>query len=119
MLTSDHAIFQAFGTGSIAQVVLSGKIYGEWLSINLGWGFGIMFGCYIAMGVSGAHMNPAVTLAMGKLICTFWQHACMLLFNLLRHVKLYSKQCFTLYAKVCGRKKFIVVIIKNSSEMSL
>ena len=58
--------FQAFGTGSIAQVLLSHRQNGEWLSINLGWGFGIMFGCYIAIGVSGAHMNPAVTLAMGK-----------------------------------------------------
>jgi len=47
-------------------VLLSGKNYGTWLSINLGWGFGIIFGCYMAMGVSGAHMNPAVTLAMGK-----------------------------------------------------
>lgn len=48
--------------------MLSGGNNGQWLSINLGWGFGIMFGCYMAMGVSGAHMNPAVTLAMGKLL---------------------------------------------------
>ena len=48
-------------------MLLSGKQFGQWLSINLGWGFGIIFGCYVAMGISGAHMNPAVTLAMGKL----------------------------------------------------
>jgi len=59
---------QIFGTGSIAQVLLSNKNFGQWLSINLGWGFGIIFGCYMAMGISGAHMNPAVTLAMGKIL---------------------------------------------------
>jgi len=59
-------VLQIFGTGSIAQVVLSRTARGEWLSINLGWGFGMMFGCYMALGISGAHMNPAVTLAMDK-----------------------------------------------------
>ena len=48
-------------------MTLSNQTHGQWLSINLGWGFGIMFGCYMAMGISGAHMNPAVSLAMGKL----------------------------------------------------
>jgi len=37
---------------------------GSYLAINLGWGAGVFFGILIAGGVSGAHMNPAVTLTM-------------------------------------------------------
>lgn len=36
---------------------------GNWLIIAFGWGFAVVFGVYIAGGVSGAHINPAVTLA--------------------------------------------------------
>ncbi|MEB3366559.1 MIP/aquaporin family protein [Saccharopolyspora mangrovi] len=35
----------------------------NWLIIVFGWGFGVVFGVYVAGGVSGAHINPAVTLA--------------------------------------------------------
>lgn len=53
-----------FGCGAVAQVLLSGHDNGEYLSINLGWGLGVMLGVYAAGGVSGAHLNPAVTLAL-------------------------------------------------------
>ena len=53
-----------FGVGVVAQVVLSGEQNGSYLSINLAWGLAVTFGCYVAGGVSGAHMNPAVTMAL-------------------------------------------------------
>ena len=53
-----------FGVGVVAQVVLSQQTTGTYLSINLAWGLGVTMGCYVAGGVSGAHMNPAVTLAL-------------------------------------------------------
>lgn len=53
-----------FGVGVVAQVVLSRQAAGTTLSINLAWGLGVTMGCYVAGGVSGAHMNPAVTLAL-------------------------------------------------------
>jgi len=40
---------------------------GSYLAINLGWGAGVFFGILIAGGVSGAHMNPAVSVAMAGL----------------------------------------------------
>lgn len=53
-----------FGVGVVAQVVLSRQAAGTYLSINLGWGLAVTMGCYVAAGVTGAHLNPAVTLAL-------------------------------------------------------
>ena len=53
-----------FGVGVVAQVVLSGGGNGQYLSINVGWALGVTMGVYVAAGVSGAHLNPAVTLAL-------------------------------------------------------
>ncbi len=53
-----------FGVGVVAQVVLSKQTAGTTLSINIAWGLAVTMGCYIAAGVSGGHLNPAVTLAL-------------------------------------------------------
>ena len=53
-----------FGVGVVAQVVLSRDTAGTYLSINLAWGLAVTMACYVAGGVSGAHLNPAVTLAL-------------------------------------------------------
>jgi MIP family channel proteins len=53
-----------FGVGVVAQSVLSQNANGSYLAINLGWGLGVMLGIYTAAGVSGAHLNPAVTIAL-------------------------------------------------------
>ncbi|RKN45976.1 MIP/aquaporin family protein [Streptomyces hoynatensis] len=34
----------------------------NWLIIAWGWAMGVVFGVYVAGGISGAHINPAVTL---------------------------------------------------------
>jgi MIP family channel proteins len=57
-------ILIVFGVGVVAQTVLSHNNAGSYLAINLGWGLAVMLGVYVAGGVSGAHLNPAVTLAL-------------------------------------------------------
>ena len=51
----------------MAQKVLSKGDLGSALSIHWSWGIGVMLGIYVAGGVSGAHLNPAVTLAQACL----------------------------------------------------
>ena len=57
-------ILLMFGIGVVAQFVLSGGKNGQYLSINIAWGLGVTMGAYVAAGVSGAHLNPALTLAL-------------------------------------------------------
>jgi MIP family channel proteins len=57
-------ILIVFGVGVVAQTVLSKGANGSFLAINLGWGLAVMLGVYASGGVSGAHLNPAVTIAL-------------------------------------------------------
>ncbi|WP_026923905.1 MIP/aquaporin family protein [Glycomyces arizonensis] len=43
-----------------------------WVAITFGWGLGVLTGAYIAAGVSGAHLNPAVTLGLALQGGTDW-----------------------------------------------
>jgi MIP family channel proteins len=53
-----------FGVGVVAQVLLSRNTAGTYLSINIAWGLAVTMGCYVSAGVTGAHLNPAVTVAL-------------------------------------------------------
>jgi glycerol uptake facilitator protein len=60
------AIILVFGGGVVANVLLS-KTKGNnsgWIVITFGWAVGVFTGVLIAAPFSGAHLNPAVTLAL-------------------------------------------------------
>jgi glycerol uptake facilitator protein len=56
------AILILFGVGVVAQVAAGG--IGNHDSIAWSWGLGVTLGVYAAARVSGAHLNPAVTVAL-------------------------------------------------------
>ena len=57
-------VLMFFGLAVNAQVTLGDQQFGSYLSINIGWGLAVALGVYVAGGVTGAHINPAVTLAL-------------------------------------------------------
>ena len=52
------------GTAVVAQFVLSGGSNGSYIAINIAWGLAVTMAIYVSAGVSGAHLNPAVTVAL-------------------------------------------------------
>nr|CAD7573187.1 unnamed protein product [Timema californicum] len=52
------------GLASVAQATLSKGTSGNYISINLSFGFAVTLAILVAGGASGAHINPAVTVAL-------------------------------------------------------
>ena len=55
------------GDGVVANVGLSPRLASNaynWNTITFGWAFAVIVAVYVSAGVSGAHLNPAVTLAL-------------------------------------------------------
>jgi glycerol uptake facilitator protein len=55
------------GDGVVANVGLAPRLAGtayNWNTITIGWAFAVIVAVYVSAGVSGAHINPAVTIAL-------------------------------------------------------
>src|SRR6266699_1682574 len=68
-----------FGDGVVATSFLFEPFTTEWVVVMLGWGLAVILGIYVCGAISGAHLNPAVTLALavrGKLawnkVLAYW-----------------------------------------------
>ncbi|MBV6752451.1 aquaporin [Pseudomonas chlororaphis] len=57
------ALLIFFGTGCVAALKVAGATFGLW-EISIIWGMGVSMAIYLTAGVSGAHLNPAVSIAL-------------------------------------------------------
>lgn len=57
-----------FGAGCVAAAQLAGSAMSLW-EISIIWGVGVAMAVYCTAGASGAHLNPAVTIALWKFAC--------------------------------------------------
>jgi MIP family channel proteins len=56
-------LFMFFGTSVLCAAKLAGANFGLW-EICIVWGLAIALGVYLTAGISGGHLNPAVTIAL-------------------------------------------------------
>src|SRR5262245_54725668 len=56
-------ILVLFGCGAVHSAVLTGAQSGLW-QVAIVWGSGVAFAAYCVGGISGAHVNPAMTIAL-------------------------------------------------------
>ncbi|MBF8637886.1 aquaporin [Pseudomonas fulva] len=57
------ALLIFFGTGCVAALKVAGASFGLW-EISIIWGVGVSMSIYLTAGISGAHLNPAVSIAL-------------------------------------------------------
>ncbi|MFJ8751178.1 MIP/aquaporin family protein [Streptomyces sp. NPDC102441] len=81
--TIGTAVLVLLGGGVCAAVTLKrSKAHNAgWLAVTFGWGFAVLTGAYIASGVSGAHLNPAVTIGLAIEGGTAWSDVPLYLFS--------------------------------------
>ena len=63
------ALLVLLGDGVVANVVLNrtkGQ-NGGWIVITAGWGFAVAIAVYSVGSISGAHLNPAVTIGLATI----------------------------------------------------
>ena len=68
------ALLILFGDGVVATVLLAqSKGHGSgWIVITFGWGVAVMVAVYTVGRLSGAHLNPAVTVALASIGAFSW-----------------------------------------------
>jgi glycerol uptake facilitator-like aquaporin len=67
LMGSNSLPFQFLVTGVGAQFLLSHTKLNSWANVNIGVGFSIAMCVYATYNTSGAHLNPAVSLAVVSL----------------------------------------------------
>ncbi len=99
-----------FGAGCVAALRVAGASFGQW-EISIIWGLGVAMAIYLTAGVSGAHLNPAVTIAL-------WLFACFERRKVLPFIVAQTAGAFCAAALVYGLYRQLLISILNRVSIS-
>lgn len=92
------AILLFFGAGVVANLNLI-KADISWWELSLLWGLGVSMAVYITGGVSGAHINPAVTVGLASVGDFPWKKVLPFIFSQIIGAFLGAAGVYFIYAE--------------------
>lgn len=107
---SGIALYQAdllYRLQTQAQVIAARNEPGDYLSIAWGWGIGFMLAVYVSSGISGAHINPAITISLAVFRKFSW-----------RKVSLPQSVIFVLFLTGIDDNRYLATLLHSCLEAS-
>lgn len=98
-----------FGAGCVAALKVAGAAFGQW-EISIIWGLGVAMAIYLTAAISGAHLNPAVTVAL-------WLFACFDKRKVIPYILAQVAGAFCAAALVYGLYYNLIVDFEQSHNM--
>jgi glycerol uptake facilitator protein len=92
-----------FGCGAVHVAVLTGALSGLW-QVAIVWGVAVTLAIYVVGGVSGAHLNPAVTIALAVWQRFRWAHVPGYILGQVAGAFAAAAALFVLYAPLLAEK---------------
>lgn len=86
-----------FGCGSVHAAVLTGAQTGVW-QVAIVWGMGVTLAVFVVGGISGAHINPAITIALATWSKFPWREVPAYIGSQLAGAFLAAAALFAIYA---------------------
>jgi len=93
-----------FGCGAVHVAILTGNLVGLW-QVAIVWGVAIMLAIYVVGGISGAHINPAVTIALASWGRFRWPDVLPYVLSQLFGAFLAAAILFTLYSPLLAERE--------------
>ena len=93
-----------FGCGAVHVAILTGNLVGLW-QVAIVWGVSIMLAIYVVGSISGAHINPAVTIALASWGRFRWPDVLPYILSQVLGAFLAAAILFTLYGPLLAEKE--------------
>jgi glycerol uptake facilitator protein len=93
-----------FGCGAVHAAVLTGAQNGLW-QVAIVWGTSIMLAAYVCGGISGAHINPAMTIALATWGRFEWSRVPAYILAQLCGAMLAAAALFVIYGQYLDKKE--------------
>jgi glycerol uptake facilitator protein len=107
-----------FGIGSVHAAVLTGAQQGLW-QVAVVWGIAISLAIYAIGGLSGAHLNPAMTVAFAAMRGFPWQRAPWYILSQLNGAILAAAVLHTLFSTILGQFESAHRIVRGAAGSEL